>query len=100
MSDLDRHNVQQDAARRSADRVQPKRYGEAVNRYLGAVGYRPDEPVRPVPTPARGPATSTAVVPGPLLEARELVFSGTACTAGQARAVVTRTGMHTEIGRI
>ncbi|MEV0895429.1 cation-transporting P-type ATPase [Actinoplanes sp. NPDC049802] len=39
-------------------------------------------------------------VPGPLLEARELVFSGTSCTAGQARAVVTHTGMHTEIGRI
>jgi calcium-translocating P-type ATPase len=49
------------------------------------------------------PATRTAdadVVPGPLLEARELVFSGTACTAGEARAVVTHTGMHTEIGRI
>ncbi|GLY06454.1 cation-transporting P-type ATPase [Actinoplanes sp. NBRC 101535] len=41
-----------------------------------------------------------AVVPGPLLEATELVFSGTSCTAGQAHAVVTHTGMHTEIGRI
>ncbi|MCM4084848.1 cation-translocating P-type ATPase [Paractinoplanes hotanensis] len=39
-------------------------------------------------------------VAGPLLEAGELVFSGTACVAGQAHAVVTRTGMHTEIGRI
>ncbi|WIN00566.1 cation-transporting P-type ATPase [Actinoplanes oblitus] len=49
------------------------------------------------------PAVRTAdgdLVPGPLLEARELVFSGTSCTAGQARAVVTHTGMHTEIGRI
>jgi calcium-translocating P-type ATPase len=49
------------------------------------------------------PAVRTADtdhVPGPLLEARELVFSGTSCTAGQARAVVTHTGMHTEIGRI
>lgn len=49
------------------------------------------------------PATRTAdaeVVAGPLLEAREMVFSGTACTAGQGRAVVTRTGMHSEIGRI
>jgi calcium-translocating P-type ATPase len=49
------------------------------------------------------PVTRTAdadVIPGPLLEARELVFSGTACTAGEARAVVLRTGMHTEIGRI
>ncbi|MBM2616328.1 cation-transporting P-type ATPase [Actinoplanes sp. LDG1-06] len=40
------------------------------------------------------------VVAGPLLEAGELVFSGTACVAGQAHALVTRTGMHTEIGRI
>ncbi|GAA2565139.1 cation-transporting P-type ATPase [Winogradskya consettensis] len=39
-------------------------------------------------------------VPGPLLEAQALIFSGTACTAGQAYAVVIRTGMHSEIGRI
>ncbi|WP_203737019.1 P-type ATPase [Actinoplanes italicus] len=45
-------------------------------------------------------AADTEHVPGPLLEARELVFSGTSCTAGQARAVVTHTGMRTEIGRI
>ncbi|GLY30827.1 cation-transporting P-type ATPase [Kineosporia sp. NBRC 101731] len=37
---------------------------------------------------------------GPLLEATDLVFSGTACTGGQARTVVTRTGMQTELGRI
>ena len=37
---------------------------------------------------------------GPLLEARDLIFSGTTCTQGEARAVVTRTGMHTELGRI
>ncbi len=36
----------------------------------------------------------------PLLQARDLVFSGTTCTAGEARAVVFATGMHTEIGRI
>ncbi|RSM49347.1 magnesium-transporting ATPase [Actinoplanes sp. ATCC 53533] len=47
-----------------------------------------------------GRAADAEVVPGPLLEARELVFSGTVCTAGQARAVVVHTGMHTEIGRI
>ncbi|MGA5302468.1 cation-translocating P-type ATPase [Nucisporomicrobium flavum] len=49
------------------------------------------------------PASRSAdaeVVAGPLLEAREMVFSGTVCTAGEGRAVVTRTGMHTEIGRI
>ncbi|MEU9048194.1 MULTISPECIES: cation-transporting P-type ATPase [unclassified Kitasatospora] len=37
---------------------------------------------------------------GPVLDARDLLFSGTACTGGQALAVVTATGMHTELGRI
>jgi calcium-translocating P-type ATPase len=36
----------------------------------------------------------------PLLEARDLVFSGTACTEGEARALVFATGMRTELGRI
>ncbi|MFI7341284.1 cation-translocating P-type ATPase [Streptomyces sp. NPDC050085] len=36
----------------------------------------------------------------PLLHARDVVFSGTVCTGGQAQAVVTATGMHTELGRI
>jgi calcium-translocating P-type ATPase len=36
----------------------------------------------------------------PLLEARHLVFSGTAATEGQARALVFATGMRTELGRI
>ena len=36
----------------------------------------------------------------PLLQARELVFSGTTCTAGEAHALVFATGMHTELGRI
>ena len=36
----------------------------------------------------------------PPLQARELVFSGTTCTEGQARALVFATGMRTEIGRI
>jgi calcium-translocating P-type ATPase len=35
-----------------------------------------------------------------LLEARDLVFSGTSCTGGQARALVYATGMQTELGRI
>ena len=39
-------------------------------------------------------------VEGELLGARDLLFSGTACTGGQARSVVTATGMHTELGRI
>ena len=37
---------------------------------------------------------------GPLLEARDVVFSGTVCTGGEGRGVVTATGMHTELGRI
>ena len=36
----------------------------------------------------------------PPLEARDLVFSGTACTGGEAQAVVVATGMRTELGRI
>ncbi len=37
---------------------------------------------------------------GPLLEATDLVFSGTSCASGQATVLVTRTGMKTELGRI
>jgi calcium-translocating P-type ATPase len=37
---------------------------------------------------------------GPLVEARDLVFSGTACIGGEATALVVATGMQTEIGRI
>jgi calcium-translocating P-type ATPase len=37
---------------------------------------------------------------GSPLEAQDLVFSGTTCTGGEANAVVTHTGMHTELGRI
>jgi E1-E2 ATPase len=36
----------------------------------------------------------------PRLEARELLFSGSMCTGGDAQAVVFATGMHTELGRI
>ncbi|CAM3150415.1 cation-transporting P-type ATPase [Saccharomonospora xinjiangensis] len=39
-------------------------------------------------------------VTGPLLDARDLLFSGTNCTGGQALAVVFATGMHTELGKI
>jgi calcium-translocating P-type ATPase len=35
-----------------------------------------------------------------LLEARDVVFSGTSCTGGQAHALVFATGMQTELGRI
>ena len=36
----------------------------------------------------------------PLLQARDLVFSGTTCTGGEASAIVVATGMRTELGRI
>ncbi len=39
-------------------------------------------------------------VVGPLLQARDVVFSGSSCTGGEATAVVYATGMHTELGRI
>ncbi|PXY36529.1 cation-translocating P-type ATPase [Prauserella flavalba] len=39
-------------------------------------------------------------VTGSLLDARDVVFSGTSCTGGEARAVVFATGMRTELGKI
>ena len=47
-------------------------------------------------TRAAGPADISVA----LLQARDVVFSGTACTGGEAEAVVTATGMRTELGRI
>ena len=35
-----------------------------------------------------------------LLQAENVLFSGTACTGGEAQAVVTATGMGSELGRI
>ena len=43
---------------------------------------------------------SAAPLDDPLSDSSSAVFSGTSCTGGQAIAVVTSTGMHTEIGRI
>ena len=37
---------------------------------------------------------------GPVVESQQLVFSGTACVGGEARALVFATGMRTELGRI
>ncbi|MEU2609558.1 cation-translocating P-type ATPase [Streptomyces albus] len=49
------------------------------------------------------PAERTAAEPVadlPTLREPNLVFSGTACTGGQATAIVFATGRHTELGRI
>lgn len=46
----------------------------------------------------RTPGKSDAGVT--LLQAENMLFSGSACIAGEARAVVSATGMRTEIGRI
>src|SRR5450830_88922 len=45
--------------------------------------------------------SASVVDPGvPLLSSPNVVFSGTACTGGDAVALVVRTGMQTELGRI
>jgi magnesium-transporting ATPase (P-type) len=49
------------------------------------------------PLTRRPGASDPSVV---LLHAENMVFSGSACLSGEARALVTATGMHTEIGRI
>ncbi|HEY7255737.1 MAG TPA: cation-transporting P-type ATPase [Solirubrobacterales bacterium] len=50
----------------------------------------------PVSRSAEGQGSAAAS----LLKASELVFSGTSCTGGEARALVFATGMRTELGRI
>ena len=37
---------------------------------------------------------------GPVLEARDVVFSGSSCVGGEAKALIVATGMQTELGRI
>jgi calcium-translocating P-type ATPase len=49
------------------------------------------------------PVSRSADQPGgqaSLLQAENLLFSGTTCTGGEARAIATATGMQTELGRI
>jgi calcium-translocating P-type ATPase len=50
-----------------------------------------------VPVPRSSAAIEAQV---PLLQAQDLVFSGTTCTGGEAQALVYATGMGTELGRI
>ena len=37
---------------------------------------------------------------GPVLDARDVVFSGSSCVGGEAKALIVATGMQTELGRI
>jgi calcium-translocating P-type ATPase len=46
----------------------------------------------------RSPGRAEAGVP--LLHAREIAFSGTSCTGGEAQALIYATGMGTQLGRI
>ena len=49
MSDLDRLRTERDSRRAHAARTDATRYSGAINRYLGVLGYRPDEPGAPAP---------------------------------------------------
>jgi len=46
MSELVERHDQHEVLRAVGDRFGPTRYGEVVNRYIGAVGYRPGEAER------------------------------------------------------
>jgi calcium-translocating P-type ATPase len=54
----------------------------------------------PVGRMAREVAGSVAERVGRSTDAQDLLLSGTTCTVGEARALVVRTGMSTELGRI
>jgi magnesium-transporting ATPase (P-type) len=45
-------------------------------------------------------SSTSTVTAASRLEAEDLVFAGTLCTAGEARALIYATGMATELGRI
>jgi len=67
MSDLDSYRTQQDAHRGRTAQAVPTRNSEAINRYLGATGYRLDEPDLPATTadrPVPPAATTTGVLVG------------------------------------
>jgi nucleotide-binding universal stress UspA family protein len=66
MNDVDRYHSQLEARRAVATRTSSTRYGEAVNRYLGAAGCRSNEPARPAETTDRsaGRRTTGVIVVG------------------------------------
>lgn len=53
MANLEEHRTQHEALAAEADRTATTRYGEAVNRYLGLAGYRPERPGRHAPAVAQ-----------------------------------------------
>lgn len=62
MTDIEKLRTESEALHVFAERGHTTRYGAAVNRYLGMVGYRPDErPATPAPQP-KEIATHTGVV--------------------------------------
>jgi nucleotide-binding universal stress UspA family protein len=61
MSDIEKLRMESEIRHEAAERGHTTRYGEAINRYLGVAGYRPDErPVRT--TPSKGILAKTGVV--------------------------------------
>jgi nucleotide-binding universal stress UspA family protein len=60
MSNLEKLRTEQEARRGQADRGHPTRYSEVIDRYLGVVGYRSEEPVRPAPVAAPPVETATS----------------------------------------
>jgi calcium-translocating P-type ATPase len=54
----------------------------------------------PVARVASADVELQAAPPGRVVDADDVILSGTTCTAGEARALVARTGMSTELGRI
>jgi len=77
MRDLDSYRTQQDARLGRAVQVASTRYSEAINRYLGAVGYRMDEPVPPAVAIDR-PVAPAAVALGVLVGVDDTPTSYTA----------------------
>ena len=62
MSDLESQATQRQAQRAVADVRRSTPYSEAVNRYLGAYGYRETRDAAPVPAPPRPDRTKAGLV--------------------------------------